>query len=124
MRIILLGVWPKSWREHWIVPLFKKGAVFLPKNYRGVHLTAQISKVCERVIKKLFMLQVHQIDAYGENKFAYTEGRGARDVLAYLMIEWILTLNDRGKVIVYNSDVSGAFDRVPPKRLISKLQAN
>ena len=82
-----------------------------------------MSKICERVVKQLFMPQIYRIDAYGENQFAYTEGRGARDALAYLMIEWILTLNERGKVIVYNSDVAGAFDRVSVERLTTKLQA-
>ena len=45
--------WPESWEVHWIVRLYKRGAVFRTQNYRGVHLTAQMSKVCERVVKQI-----------------------------------------------------------------------
>ena len=31
--------WPSVWRRHHIHPLFKKGSVSMPGNYRGVHLT-------------------------------------------------------------------------------------
>ena len=40
-----------------------------------------------------------------------------------LTIEWIAQINRRGKVAVYLSDVSGAFDRVDSKRLMAKLRA-
>ena len=69
------------------------------------------------------MPQVVQINGYGPNQFAYSEGRGARDALAFLTVTWLLTLNARGKIIVYNSDVSGAFDRVSVQRLVEKLKA-
>ena len=123
IRILATGIWPELWKDHWIVPLFKKGSSYLTENYRGVHLTAQMSKITERVIKKLFMPHIHHINGYGHNQFAYTEGRGARDALAFLMIEWIVALNGRDKIIIYNSDVSGAFDRVSVERLVSKLKA-
>ena len=45
--ILETGVWPQFWREHWIVPLYKKKSVYNPSNYRGIHLTAQLSKVIE-----------------------------------------------------------------------------
>ena len=62
MRIIMLGVWPDAWREHWVIPLYKKGSTYLDENYRGIHLTAQLSKVIERLVKKLlepFFGEVH-----------------------------------------------------------------
>ena len=123
IRILATGKWPESWKEHWIVPLFKKGSTYLVENYRGVHLTAQMSKIAERVLKIMLMPHVVRTIGYGPNQFAYSEGKGTRDALAFLMMEWILTINDRGKVIVYNSDVSGAFDRVSVERLVDKLRS-
>ena len=41
------GRWPDVWRLHWIHPLYKKKSRADPGNYRGIHLTAQISKVIE-----------------------------------------------------------------------------
>ena len=37
-------------------------------------------------------------------------------------MSWILALNQRKKVAVYRSDVSGAFDRVRAERLLEKTQ--
>ena len=90
--------------------------------YRGVHLTAQMSKVIERLVKMMLDPYLERTLAYGENQFAYRKERGARDALALLIIEWIIILNDRGKVAIYCSDVAGAFDRVDSKRLIDKLR--
>ena len=71
MRILASMQWPDSWREHWIIPIHKKLATFLPSNYRGVHLTAQLSKVVERLIKQMLDPYLERTIAYGTNQFAY-----------------------------------------------------
>ena len=71
MRIILTGIWPEAWREHWVIPLFKKGSTFDANNYRGIHLTAQLSKVIERLVKKLIQPYLERTTAFGPNQFAY-----------------------------------------------------
>ena len=37
--------WLACWRLHWIHAIHKKGAEAEAKNYNGVHLTAQLSKM-------------------------------------------------------------------------------
>ena len=54
--ILRQGRWPDTWTSHWIIPRYKKNSVYDASNYRGVHLTAQLSKVMERVLGALFML--------------------------------------------------------------------
>ena len=41
------GRWPAVWKLHRVCPLYKKGVVYLPSNYRGLHLTPVLSKVAE-----------------------------------------------------------------------------
>ena len=89
--------------------------VFSSKNYRGVHLTSQISKVAERLIKPMIEPHLERLDTFGINQFAYRTGRGCRDALALLTMHWIFALSGRAKVAVYCSDVSGGFDRVCSK---------
>ena len=120
--ILVTGVWPQLWREHWIVPLYKKKSVYNPSNYRGIHLTAQLSKVMERLLKLLYDPYLSSISAFGPNQFAYTRGRGARDALAFLVMTWLKVLATGRKIGVYCSDVSGAFDRVRLERLVAKLK--
>ena len=54
-RILETGEWPMCWREHWVAPIYKRHAVLQPKNYRGVHLTAQLSKFVERELLAMMM---------------------------------------------------------------------
>ena len=122
-RIMDTGTWPRLWLEHWIVPLHKKKGVFDPNNYRGVHLTSQLSKVIERLVKSMLLPFVERTLACGPNQFAYTRGRGARDVLALLMMVWLQALAEGMKIAVYCSDVAGAFDRVAVNRMVAKLKA-
>jgi hypothetical protein len=121
--IMSQGRWPEAWIMHWIVPLHKKGKVFLALNYRGVHLTAQISKAMERLLRTLFMPFLLERKVFGPNQFAYIPERGARDALALMLLVWITALAKSRKIGLYCSDVSGAFDRVSKERLVAKLKA-
>ena len=86
IAILKFGEWPTLWTIHWVVPLFKRKSVYDPGNYRGIHLTSQISKVVERVIASLFVPQLILTGAFGRNQFAYMPERGARDALAQLAL--------------------------------------
>ena len=46
-KVLGAGSWPNVWKFHWIYPLYKKKIKSDPNNYRGIHLTAQLSKVIE-----------------------------------------------------------------------------
>jgi len=121
-KILETGVWPEGWRKHWIVPLYKKKSVYQTKNYRGIHLTAQISKVVERIFAFALTPFIERRVGFGPNQFAYQKQRGARDALALLVISWVSSFSQRKKVGLYCSDVSGAFDRVAVTRLVRKLR--
>ena len=110
------------WTQHWVVPIYKKKQVFLGKHYRGVHLTAQLSKTVERVIGTMFEPFFILHGRYGRNQFAYQKKRGARDALAFLTLSWLWALSIGQKIAVYCSDVSGTLDKVRAERLIMKLQ--
>jgi hypothetical protein len=114
--------WPELWIEHWIIPLHKKLSVYNAANYRGVHLTTQLSKAMERLLQCLYLPFVTKHCMFGYNQFAYTTERGARDAIAYMVLKWITAMAKGSKVGVYCSDVSGAFDRVDKERLLEKLR--
>ena len=123
VAILTFAEWPALWMTHWIVPLYKRKSVYEASNYRGIHLTSQISKVAERVLAALFVPQLISTGAFGRNQFAYMPERGARDALAQLVLTWIRLFGRKRKVAVYCSDVSGAFDKVNSRRLLRKLRA-
>lgn len=119
--ILSNGRWPQKWREHWVVPLYKRKSRADPSNYRGVHLTAQVSKAAERVLGRHFQKHLEQSGAYGDRQFAYTTGKSYGDALALSLLTWLLALERGQLVALYCSDVSGAFDRVCARRLGAKL---
>ncbi len=49
------GCWPDCWRTHWVQSIYKRGSKAEAKNYRGVHLTPQLSKVVERAVGSLLV---------------------------------------------------------------------
>ena len=84
--ILHSGRWPAGWCEHWIMPLYKKGATWKAGNYRGVHLTAQLGKVVERFLQQSFGSHLSSAVCTGDNQFAYKTKRGARNLLAFLTL--------------------------------------
>ena len=120
--ILTCGHWPSLWEDDWIVPMYKKKSQFDPLNYRGVHLTAQLSKAMERLLGRNWIVQMSSDSRVGRNQFAYRAQRGSRDAIAYLTLTWLDLLRRGNKIAVYLSDVSGAFDKVDSNRLIQKLE--
>ena len=91
-------------------------------NYRGIHLTSQLSKLLERILRRIFLPTLERV-AFGSSQFAYRRGRGARDAIAFYVLSWIEAFNQGRKIGLYASDVSGAFDKVSATLLVSKLQS-
>ena len=113
--------WPSDWRRHHIHPLFKKGSVSMPGNYRGVHLTNVLSKIVERAIAT-FLTPFFDKFGYGIDQWAFRRGRSCRDLVALLISRWIWALDNGFKIALYLSDISGAFDRVDREILTQRLR--
>ena len=115
--------WPQIWRQHRVQPLYKKGAVSNPGNYRGVHLTNIISKIVERCISQIVSPFFDRIGAFGADQWAFRKKRSCRDLVALLVCRWLWALDQGFKVGIYLSDVSGAFDKVDRDILVRRLRS-
>ena len=60
---------------------------------------------------------------FGENQWAFTTGRSARDLVTVLMMKWILAICTGSQIGAFLSDISGAFDRVFKPIILGKLRA-
>ena len=123
-RLLRCGRWLTRWRLHWVLPLHKRKAVFNPSNYRGAHLTTVLSKVVERVLLHVLAPYCQASNAFGDSQFAFQKNLSCNDLVAALVCSWVLAFENREKVGVYLSDISGAFDRVEKPRLLAKLKAS
>ena len=120
--IVHHGRWPDVWITHWICAMHKRKSLFEPGNYRGLQLTAQISKAMERFLASLFLPDLINMGGFGTDQFAYRPQHGSRDVILLLVVMWLLLLAAGQRIGLYCSDVQGAFDRVTVSRLVSRLK--
>ena len=120
-RLFHEGCWPSAWKYHLICPIFKRGSAFMPGNYRGIHLTTILSKIAEKLVGKN-LVPFLQKRAFGQNQWAFSPGRSSRDLVAMLMMSFVLAVCTNKKIGAFLSDISGAFDRVSKEILLSKLQ--
>ena len=104
------------------MPIFKKLSVYLAANYRGVHLTSNVSKVVERVIANPLVMYLQQ-HGFGRNQWGFKKRCSARDLALMCVASWILTICGGRKIAAYLSDISGAFDKVFKDFLMAKLHS-
>ncbi len=121
-QILADGIWPRVWKLHWVSSLHKRGSVYDPNKYRGLHLTPVISKVVERCFAKPLSTFCAESCAFGRSQWAFQAKIGCKDLVCLLLARWSLAIQERKKIGLYLSDISGAFDRVHRPRLLRKLR--
>ena len=121
-KILHEGCWPNYWKNHWIMPVFKKGSVSDPTKYRGIHLTSVLSKTVERVLGLTLVQYLDHVGAFGQAQWAFRKGHSCRDLVTVVVCNWLLGFHEGQKIGIYDSDISGAFDRVETERLLSKCR--
>ena len=104
------------------MPIHKKKSSFDTNNYRGVHLTPVLSKVCERVLGKLLQPFFAKTAAFGSSQWAFQKGMGVSDLIAEMVMSILLGFQRKQKTAIYLSDISGAFDKVETLLLLEKLR--
>ena len=122
--LIRLGFWPQIWRFHRILALYKKGAVSVPSNYRGVHLTNILAKIVERAIASVLVPYFDRVGSFGRDQWAFRKKHSCRDLVALLICRWLLALDTGCKIGIYLPDISGAFGRVNREILAEHLRQN
>ena len=119
-RIFNEGYWPTKWKLHHIVPLFKRGSVYAPGQYRGIHITSILAKTVERIIGAPLVAFLEQ-HGYGNAQWAFRKKSSAKDLVTIYMAKWILLICKGHKIGLYLSDISGAFDKVSRTLILGKL---
>ena len=119
-RILSEACWPEKWRIHNLTPIYKRSSVYKAGNYRGIHVTCNLSKVAERVIGNP-LIDYLQKFGFGKAQWAFQRAAGARDLLTVLSAKWIRAICMGRKIGAYFSDIAGAFDRVDKEWLMAKL---
>ena len=122
-KSIQSGIVPNDWRTGNVTPIFKKGSKSDPGNYRPVSLTSIPCKLMESIMRDDIVDHLVTQQLIKTSQHGFMAHRSCTtNLLEFLEV---ITKNcDEGTPmdIVY-LDFSKAFDKVPHKRLLRKMEA-
>jgi len=116
------GVVPQDWKKANVTPLFKKGCRQDPGNYRPVSLTSIACKVLESILKRAILQHIEKNKPLNNSQHGFMANRSCLTNLLEYFEKITEILDNGGSVDVIYLDFSKAFDKVPHRRLIAKLE--
>ena len=118
------GYVPRDWRDANVTPIFKTGVKGNPANYRPISLTSVPCKIMESLIKDEVMehLLLNQLIRNSQHGFVKNKSCVTNLLEFFETVSW--NLDNSNSVDVIYLDFSKAFDKVPRRELIKKLQAH
>ena len=116
------GSVPGSWKEANITPIFKKGSKYNPGNYRPISLTSVPVKILETIIKRAVVDHLETNNLIYDTQHGFRRGKSCLTNLFEYMEYVTKEVDNKNAVDVIYLDFSKAFDKVPHKRLLAKIQ--
>ena len=119
------GLYPKCWRDSYIVPLFKSGSRSDPSNYRGISINSILGKVFSIVLKNRLEQFVQENTLIDDTQIGFKRNCRTSDhmfVLRTLIDKYVKKL--KTPLYVCFVDFKKAYDSVWRQALMYKLLAN
>lgn len=113
---------PDEWREGCITAIFKKGSRKSASNYRPVSLTCILCKQLETFVRDHVVDHMRKNSLFSNKQFGFISGRSTSLQLLHVLERWTQILDAGGSLDCIYLDFMKAFDKVPHRRLIYKLQ--
>ena len=115
------GTVPRDWRIANVAAIFKKGEKYKASNYRPVSLTSLCCKVQEHIITSSVLNHLDEHQVLTDCQHGFRARRSCETQLLTLAHELVSGLDKQHQYDLIILDFSKAFDRVPHKRLLKKM---
>ena len=104
-----------------VIPIFKKGDVLIPCNYRPISLLSVFHKLLEKIIYKKIISFLEKYKILYNYKFGFRSNHSTTLALIEVLDEIYKNLDQQNYVIGTFFDLSKAFDTVNHEILLQKL---
>ena len=118
-----LGIYPDTWKDALVCPIFKGGDPASVTNYRPISLLSCLEKVPEHIIFNHLYNHLHDNGVLTPLQSGFIPGDSTTNQLTFLYNTFCQALDSGKEIRVVFCDVSKAFDRVWNKGLLCKLRA-
>ena len=113
---------PTDWKCANVTPIFKKGDRSQSGNYRPVSLTSVVCKMMESIIKDTMVEFLDRHSLIKDSQHGFRKSRSCLTNLLEFLEDVTSSVDDGNAVDVVFLDFQKAFDKVPHKRLLLKLE--
>ena len=115
---------PDDWKLATVSPIFKKGNRHKAENYRPVSLTSIICKLFESIIRDHLVHYLESNILINNSQHGFRKGRSCLTNLLEFLDKVTGCVDSGENVDVIFLDFAKAFDKVPYKRLMLKLESH
>jgi hypothetical protein len=112
---------PDDWLQALVTPIHKKSLKSDPANYRPISLTCILCKVMEHIILSNMWKHLHKHNILLHFQHGFQSGLSCESQLIETVHDWITAMDNKSQIDAILLDFAKAFDKVPHKRLLSKL---
>ena len=114
---------PDEWKVAHVFPIYKKGSKNLAENYRPVSLTSIACRLMERILRDQIMKHLMEKKLLSDKQFGFIPKRSTVTQLLQYLDKCANSITNNKDVDVIYFDFAKAFDTVPHRRLLKKLDA-
>lgn len=116
------GTFPPQWKTSVIIPIHKNGSLQNPSNYRPINHTPVISRVMEKIIKGRLMEYLKGFNLVNPGQHGFLQNKSCATCTADFLNVVTKGVNEGKSVFVIFLDMTKAFDRVPHRKLLKKVE--
>ena len=119
---IQTGVVPSAWKTSTVVPIPKGKAATELSNYRPISLLSVCSKILERHVSSILIDYINDNHLLENSQWGFLAGKSTTTTLLSVVHDWHLHLEAKSDVCAVFFDLRKAFDSVPHRPLLHKLE--